>query len=148
LFQKFFSIVSLGFVASNHDSALFVKKTNARHIFLSLYNNDMIISGDDFDGIAFLKITLSHCFVMKDLVLLYLLGVEVASSSKGYLLSQSKYIADIFERAQLIDNKIVDIPLETSVPCSPSDDIPFIGYTLYRTTVGSLVYLFVTITSW
>ena len=55
---------------------------------LSLYVDDMIITGDDFDGIASLKIALSHRFAMKDLgVLYYFMGVEVASSSKDYFLS-------------------------------------------------------------
>ena len=79
-------IVSLGFVASQHDSTLFVRKTNVGHIFLSLYIDDMIITGDDFDGIASIKTALSHHFAMKYLcVLRYFLGIEVASSSKGYL---------------------------------------------------------------
>jgi len=43
-FQKFSTvIVSLSFVASHHDSALFFRKTNARQILLSLYVDDMII---------------------------------------------------------------------------------------------------------
>ena len=88
-FQKFYTIiVSFGFVASHHDSTLFVKKTNAGSIFLSLYVDDMIITGDDFDGIASLEIVLSHRFAMKDFgVLRYFLGIEVASSFKGYFLS-------------------------------------------------------------
>ena len=76
----------------------------------------MIITDDNFDGIASLKIALSHRCVMKDLgVLRYFLGIEVASSSKGYHLSQSKYIFVLFKRARHIDNKIVDTPLETRV---------------------------------
>jgi len=76
----------------------------------------MIIIGDDFDGIASLKTTLSHRFTMKDLgVLRYFLGIEVDCSPKGYLLSQSKYIVNLFEPTRLIDNKIIDTPLEKNV---------------------------------
>ena len=48
-------ISSLGFNASSYDSALFVKCTNASHIILSLYVDDIIITGDDADDISVLK---------------------------------------------------------------------------------------------
>jgi len=91
----------------------------------------MIITSYDFVGITSLKNALSHRFVVKDLgVLCYFLDIEVASFLKGYLLSQSTYTTDLFESAQLIDNKIVDTPLTY--------------FTLYRTIVGNLVYLTMT----
>ncbi|GJU36481.1 uncharacterized mitochondrial protein-like protein [Tanacetum coccineum] len=127
-YEKFSIVVtSLGFIFRNHDSALFVKFSSDGRILLSLYVDDMIITGDDCNGIESLKAKLSHRFAMKDLGLLrYFFGIEVASSPKGYLLFQSKYIDDLFDRARMIDNMIANIPIDAKAKYTPTDDIAYV----------------------
>jgi hypothetical protein len=102
----------------------------------------MIITGEDIDGILVLKTDLVRQSEIKDLgYLRYFLGIEVTSSPRGYLLFQSKYVIDIFERARLTDKKTVDTPIEVNARYSSSDGLPLTDPTLYRTIVRSLVYL-------
>lgn len=73
------------------------------YFIILVHVDDIITTGDEYNGTEYLKFELSHCFAMKDLgVLHYFLVIEVACSSKGYLLSQSKYLYDLFDRACLL----------------------------------------------
>nr|GEX75405.1 hypothetical protein [Tanacetum cinerariifolium] len=114
-------------------------------VLLLLYVDDMIITGDDCVRIESLKLELAHRFAMKDFVLLrYVLGIEVASSPKGYLLSQSKYIGDLLDRARITNTMVEDILIDAKAKYTPTDGDLLPDPTLYRTIVGSLVYLTVT----
>ena len=73
----------------------------------------MVISGDDTDTILSLKQRLQQEFQMKDLGhLRYFLGLEVAYARRGYLVSQQKYISDIFSRVCLTDLRTTAAPIE------------------------------------
>ena len=105
----------------------------------------MIITGDDMQRIHDLKHFLGHQFEMKDLdPLNYFLGLEVSFSSDGYYLTQAKHTFDLISQANIIDNKIVDTPIEYNCRLNSHDGESLSDASLYRQLVGSLIYLTVT----
>ncbi|XP_028069541.1 uncharacterized protein LOC114272071 [Camellia sinensis] len=112
---------------------------------LLLYVDDMIITGSDSSAIYKAKQHLFRTFEMKDLgPLRYFLGIEVASSSKGYFLSLAKYANEVIHRASLTDIKISDIHIELNVKLNTTDGVLLDNPTLYRELVDCLVYRTVT----
>ncbi|KAK1667093.1 hypothetical protein QYE76_055252 [Lolium multiflorum] len=142
-FERFASVVTAaGFSPSLHDPALFVHTSPRGRTLLLLYVDDMIITGDDPEYIAFVKARLRDQFLMTDLgPLRYFLGIEVSSTSDGFSISQEKYIHDLLARAALGDERTVDTPMELNVKLRPTDGDPLPDPTRYRHLVGSLVYL-------
>jgi hypothetical protein len=135
----------LVFFASAHDPTLFVHVSPHGRTLLLLYMDDMIITGDDPEYIAFVKAHLSDQFLMSDLgPLRYFLGIEVSSMFEGFYLSQEKYIQDLLDCASLTDHRTAETPMELNVHLVATDGEPLEDPTRYRHIVGSLVYLGVT----
>jgi hypothetical protein len=105
-FHRFASVVTATrFFASAHDPTLFVHMSPCGRTLLLLYVDDMIITGDDPEYIAFVKACLSDQFLMSDLgSLRYFLGIEISSTPEGFFLSQEKYIQDLLDRTSLTDH--------------------------------------------
>ena len=132
-------------MTSYYDSALFLRCTNKDTIFLLLYVDDMIITGDDLCGIQELKDFLSQQFEMKDFGhLSYFLGFEITHSTDGLYIIQAKYAFELLSQARLTNSKTVDTPVEFNVHLTLSGWKPLSNPSLYRHLVGSLIYLIVT----
>ena len=123
-FAKFNSTISrLGYTTSHYDSALFLHCTNKDTILLLLYVDDMIITGDDLNGIQELKDFLNQQFKMKDLgYLSYFLGLEITHSTNGLYITQAKFAFELLSRVGLTDSKTVDILFELNVHLLPQGE--------------------------
>jgi hypothetical protein len=140
-FHRFASVVTAAiFFASAHDLTLFIHVPPRGRTVLLLYVDDMIITDDDPEYIAFVKARLSDQFLMSDLgPLRYFLGIEISSTYEGFVLSQEKYIQDLLDRASLTDHRTAETPMELNIHLVATDDEPLEDPTRYRHIVGSLV---------
>ena len=98
-YQKFTSALNeVGFKQSHTDHSLCIYKTINSFMAALIYVDDVIIKGDDSKSIKGKHIFLDERFSIKDLgALKYFLGIEVARTKEGLVLSQRKYVMDILE---------------------------------------------------
>ncbi|XP_022040277.1 uncharacterized mitochondrial protein AtMg00810-like [Helianthus annuus] len=137
-------LLTLGFENSRSDPSLFTYQRHGILIYLLVYVDDIIITGNNDTFITNFTTRLDKEFKIKDLGLLqFFLGLEVTHTDSGLFLNQSKYAHDILTRAGLLDSKPVATPL-TSKDVFHSPGHPFHDPTLYRSLVGALQYLTIT----
>ena len=84
------------FKKSESDHTLFTLQSPQGIVIVLIYVDDLIITGDNKDGIQTTKTFLKSCFDIKDLgELKYFLGIEVCRSNESLFLSQRKYTLDL-----------------------------------------------------
>lgn len=91
-FQRFNSFLfSLGFVQSRVDSSPFHFHRGKSIIYLLLYVDDVIVTGNDFTALCHFISRTHQEFAIKDLVRLnYFLGLEVSYTTDGLFVGQAK----------------------------------------------------------
>ena len=141
-YAKFsFVLEEFGFHRSNADSSLFVRISSTGKLVVLIYVDDLIVTGDNLHEINTLKTSLRSKFAIKDLgKLKYFLGIEMASSHKGFFLNQRKCVLDLLQEADMIDCKPARTPLDSKLKLETSGD-PLTNLSYYQRLVGKLIYL-------
>lgn len=134
-----------GFRQSNADHTLnhtlFLKHCQGKITALVVYVDDIIITGDDTEGMARLQQQLAIDFEMKNLGgLKYFLGIEVARSKQGIFLAQWKYVLDLLS-VGLLDCKPADTPIVQNHQLGEYPNQVPRDKGKYQKLVGKLIYL-------
>jgi hypothetical protein len=139
-------LLAVGFTNSHSDTSLFTRATGNNLLYLLVYVDDIILTGNNADLVSQFVTRLAQRFSLKDLGnLSYFLGVEVVPHPSGILLSQQRYIQELLARTHMEQAKPVLTPLPTnSSSLSLSSGSPLSNPTEYITVVGSLQYLSLT----
>ena len=139
------ALLKLGFTQSKADTSLFYLNSKAETIYLLLYVDDMLITGNSSSGIRRVIDQLHNQFALKDLGdVTQFLGIEVTKTSQGLHPSQSAYIKEILKKVKMIDAKPFPTPMVSDLKLSKSEGEPTIDGKLYRSVVGALQYATIT----
>ena len=114
-------VQEFGIIRSAADHSVFYHHSSTGQcIYLIVYVDDIIIIGNDQDGIQKLKQHLFSHVQTKDLgKLKYFLGNEVAQSNSEVVISQRKYTFDVLADTVMLDCKPVDTPMDPNVKLVP-----------------------------
>ena len=108
------------FHSTTDHSVFYHHNSSGQYIYLVVYVDDIVLTGSDQDGIQKLKQHLFTHFQTKDIGKpKYFLGIEIAQSRFGVVLSQRKYALDILEEIGMLDCKPVDTPMDPNVKLVP-----------------------------
>ncbi|RVW60936.1 Retrovirus-related Pol polyprotein from transposon RE1 [Vitis vinifera] len=137
------AVLKLGYKQGQADHTLFVKKSHAGKLaILIVYVDDIILSGNDMGELQNLKKYLSEEFEVKDLGnLKYFLGMEVARSRKGIVVSQRKYILDLLKETGMLGCKPIDTPMDSQKKLGIEKESTPVDRGRYQRLVGRLIYL-------
>ena len=114
-------------------------------IYFLIYVDDLIVTASKPSAVDDLLCHLKADSTIKDLGNLnFFLGVEVLSNFTGLMLSQKHYILDLLRKTKMLEAKPISSPMTQSTSLSAFEGDPLEDATLYKSTIGALLYLSLT----
>ncbi|XP_052308549.1 uncharacterized mitochondrial protein AtMg00810-like [Populus trichocarpa] len=132
----------LGFVKSLSEATLYVKGADANLIIVSVYVDDLLVTGSNKTQIEEFKAEMFDVFEMTDLGLMsYFLGMEVKQSDDGIFICQQKYTKEILKKFHMESCKSTSTPMNLKEKFSKNDGTNKADEGQYRSLIGCLMYL-------
>jgi hypothetical protein len=132
----------LGFVKSLSEATLYVKGADANLIIVSVYVDDLLVTGSNKTQIEEFKAEMFDVFEMTDLGLMsYFLGMEVKQSNDGIFICQHKYAKEIVKKFHMESCKSTSTPMNLKEKFSKNDGTNKADEGQYRNLIGCVMYL-------
>ena len=135
-------LLSLGFIKSDFEQSLYLKRSDGEMLIVGVYVDDLIVTGSRSDVIETFKTEMAQEFDMSNLGLLSsYLGIEVKLGEKFIFLSQTGYAQKILQHAKLGECNAAATPLEARLKFTNGEGRSPVDSTTYLSLIGSLRYL-------
>ncbi|KAL0551073.1 hypothetical protein IC582_010150 [Cucumis melo] len=132
-----------GFQRCPYKHALYVKEDEyGKFLIVSFYVDDLLFTGNDKFLCDDFKNSIKKEFEMSDMGLIhYFLGIEVNQNEGEIVISQQKYAHDLLKKFRMENASPCNTPMDANLELCKDDIGEAVDPSLYRSLVGSLMYL-------
>ncbi|GJZ44340.1 putative ribonuclease H-like domain-containing protein [Tanacetum coccineum] len=131
-----------GFHRGQIDKTLFIKRDQSDILIVQVYVDDIIFGSTKKKLCTKFEKMMQKRFQMSSIgELTFFLGLQVKQKEDGIFISQDKYVTKILKKCGFSDVKTASTPMETHKPLLKDVDGEDIDEHMYRSMIGSLMYL-------
>eukprot|EP00253_Pinus_taeda_P029848 PITA_29848 len=120
---------------------VYIKEKDGKNLIVVLYVDDVIFTGNDDQLIKNFKSVMKEFEITDMGFLKYFLGIEVDQNEKGIFISQARYVNQVLSRFNMQECKAAITPTVMGLKLSREDNSKDFDPSLYKSIVGSLMYL-------
>ena len=110
-------------------------------IIIEVYVDDIIFGSDDDRLSQEFSKDIQKEFEMSLGELKFFLGLQISQQNNGIFIYQSKYIKEMLKKFGMEDCKPISTPITTGCKLSKDDESKEVDQKLYRSMIGSLLYV-------
>ncbi|GKB27319.1 putative ribonuclease H-like domain-containing protein [Tanacetum coccineum] len=124
------------------DKTLFIKRYKGNILLVQVYVDDIIFGSTKKELCNAFEKLMHEKFQMSSMgELTFFLGLQVEQKKDDIFISQDKYVDEILKKFGFTEVKTASTPIETQKPLLKDKDGEEVDVHLYRSMIGSLMYL-------
>ncbi|GJT83219.1 putative ribonuclease H-like domain-containing protein [Tanacetum coccineum] len=124
------------------DQTLFIRKQKGDILLVQVYVDDIIFGSTNKELCTAFEKLMKDKFQMSSMgELTFFLELQETQKEDGIFISQDKYVAEILKKFNYTDVKSTSTPVDLEKPLVKDGDADDVDVHLYRSMIGSLMYL-------
>ncbi|KAK1415001.1 hypothetical protein QVD17_30770 [Tagetes erecta] len=131
-----------GFSRGQIDPTLFMKRENEDLLCVQVYVDDIIFGSTSSSMCKEFEEIMKSRFQMSSMgEINFFLGLQVKQSADGIFINQSKFVEKLLKKFKMQDCQTIRTPFDANCKIQPDPKGKSVDQTLYRSMIGSLMYL-------